>query len=296
MCLSTGDGSSKPFAELPSNLKNRRMSRAMGELFTPADDAHLSSLGKSEIDALHESWAEFSIRMTAYTRRCYSGDSDEVERLRDEIGKLQEKEKMYLSEVSELKKKLHWTESELDRAKRCLKNDEGELQQAKVDLAKAKEDSTILTSQRDSVNRALKDVKAELEAVKGRLKTSDARIGELLSSQNRLKEKIIEEWKNSEEGEAHDVEIGLEATSVVTSDTLRRVQLALAEFAPNVGWDEIQGKYDSILSKEREDLRAQLVAQDKGDSSDSDSASTSGSDSSSSGDDDAGSHVDVVDP
>ncbi|XP_056691734.1 uncharacterized protein [Spinacia oleracea] len=296
MCLSTDDGSSKPFAELPSNLKNRRMSRAMGELFTLADDAHLSSLGKSEIDALHESWAEFSIRMTAYTRRCYSGDSDEVERLRDEIGKLQEKEKMYLSEVSELKKKLHWTESELDRAKRCLKNDEGELQQAKVDLAKAKEDSTILTSQRDSVNRALKDVKAELEAVKGRLKTSDARIGELLSSQNRLKEKIIEEWKNSEEGEAHDVEIGLEATSVVTSDTLRRVQLALAEFAPNVRWDEIQGKYDSILAKEREDLRAQLVAQDKGDSSDSDSASTSGSDSSSSGDDDAGSHVDVVDP
>ncbi|KNA14124.1 hypothetical protein SOVF_110480, partial [Spinacia oleracea] len=191
--------------------------------------------------------------------------------------------------------------SELDRAKRSIKNDEGELQQARVDLAKAKEDSTILTSQRDSVNRALKDVKAELEVVKGRLNTSDARIGDLLSSQNRLKEKIVEEWKNSEEGEAYNFEIGLEATSVVTSDTLRRVQLALAEFAPSIGWDEIQGRYDSILAKEREDLRAQLVAQDKvgggeGDSSGSDSASTSGSDSSSSGDDDAGSHVDVVDP
>ena len=60
MCLSTDDGSSKPFAELPANLKNRRMSKAMGELFTPADDAHLSSLGKFEIDALHESWAEVS--------------------------------------------------------------------------------------------------------------------------------------------------------------------------------------------------------------------------------------------
>ncbi|KNA17156.1 hypothetical protein SOVF_082710 [Spinacia oleracea] len=189
MCLSTDDGSSKPFADLPANLKNRRMSRAMDELFTPADDAHLSSLGKFEIDALHESWAE---------------DKD--------------------------------------------------------DMAKAKEEATTFQSQRNSVNRALKDVKAELEVIKGRLKTSEARIGEILSSQNRLKEKIVEEWKNSEEGEAHNVEIGLEATTVVTSDTLRRVQLALAEFAPSIGWDEIQGKYDSILAKEREDLRAQLVA------------------------------------
>ncbi|KNA22227.1 hypothetical protein SOVF_036180, partial [Spinacia oleracea] len=170
MCLPTDDGSSKPFAELPANLKNRRVSKAMDELFTPADDAHLSSLGKHEIDALHESWAEFSIRMTAYTRRCYNGDADEVEQLRDEIGKLQEKEKRHFSEVSELKKELHWIASELDRAKRSIKNDEGELQQARDNLAKAKEDSTILTSQRDSVNRALKDVKAELEVVKGRLK------------------------------------------------------------------------------------------------------------------------------
>ncbi|XP_056688061.1 uncharacterized protein [Spinacia oleracea] len=188
---------------------------------------------------------------------------------------------MHFTEVSDLKKKIHWAESELDRAKRSIKNDEGELRQAKDDMAKAKEEATTFMSQRDSVNRALKDVKAELES--------------------RLKEKIIEEWKSSKEGEAHNVEIGLEATAVATSDTLRRVQIVLAEFAPSVGWDDIQGKYDSVLAKEREDLRAQLVAQDKvdggvADLSDSGSASTSGSDSSNSGDDDAGSHVDVVDP
>ncbi|XP_056686006.1 uncharacterized protein [Spinacia oleracea] len=107
MCLLTDDGGSKPFAELLANLKNRRMSKAMNELFTPANDAHLSSLGKFETDALHESWVEFSIRMMTYTRRCYNGVADEVEKLTDEIGKLQEKEKMHFSEVSELKKKLH---------------------------------------------------------------------------------------------------------------------------------------------------------------------------------------------